>query len=37
MRNFADELKNDGHQVVYYQLDDEENQQDLEKEYSAVG
>mgnify|MGYP006423471643 FL=1 len=31
MRNFADELKSDGHQVVYYTLDHKDNYQDLEK------
>lgn len=29
MRNFAKELEEQGHQVIYYQIDDNENQQDL--------
>jgi deoxyribodipyrimidine photolyase-related protein len=29
MRNFAEVLKKDGHQVIYFKLDDENNQQDL--------
>jgi len=29
MRNFAKELEEQGHQVIYYQIDDMENQQDL--------
>ncbi len=29
MRNFSQELQDSGHQVIYYQLDDEANQQDL--------
>lgn len=31
MHNFAHQLKKEGHQVVYYQLDDKDNQQDLQK------
>ena len=31
MREFAKKLKANGHQVVYYQLDDKENHQNLEK------
>lgn len=31
MRQFAAQLKEDGHQVRYYQLDDEDNHQELEK------
>jgi len=31
MRNFAEELKNEGHQVIYFPLDGQDNQQDLEK------
>ncbi len=29
MRNFAQELKNQGHKVIYYEIDDKNNQQDL--------
>ncbi|GGE39762.1 cryptochrome/photolyase family protein [Psychroflexus planctonicus] len=29
MRNFSESLQKDGHQVIYYNLDDEKNQQDL--------
>lgn len=36
MRNFADQLKDAGHEVLYFKLDQEENQQDLGKMISKL-
>jgi deoxyribodipyrimidine photolyase-related protein len=36
MRNFSDQLIHNGHQVLYYQLDQDQNEQDLEKMISKV-
>ncbi|MBK0383173.1 cryptochrome/photolyase family protein [Pedobacter sp. SD-b] len=31
MRNFAEELRNEGHQIIYFRLDDEDNQQNFKE------
>ena len=36
MRNFADSLENDGHKVIYYQIDDRDNLQDLSKNLAKL-
>ncbi|GMQ30189.1 cryptochrome/photolyase family protein [Algoriphagus confluentis] len=36
MRTFADQLKKDGHRVLYFKLDDPENQQCFEKQLSLL-
>ncbi len=36
MRAFAEQLEKDGHRVIYFYLDDKENQQDLTKNVQAV-
>ena len=36
MRNFAKELRSQGHQVLYYHLDDEENLQDFSKQIEQL-
>ena len=36
MRNFSDELKAKNHQVIYYQINDENNQQDLIKNLRQI-
>ena len=36
MRNFADCLENQGHQVIYYQIDDDDNKQDLTRNLNKI-
>ena len=36
MRNFAKELKENGHQVIYYQINDSKNQQELTKNLTHI-
>jgi deoxyribodipyrimidine photolyase-related protein len=36
MRSFAEHLKQEGHQVVYYKIDDEKNQQNLEDNLKSI-
>jgi len=36
MRNFSDHLKNQGHQVIYWKLDDDPNTQNLEENLSQL-
>lgn len=36
MRNFAKELEDDGHQVIYYEIDDENNEQDLPSNLNKI-
>jgi len=36
MRSLADHLKNEGHHVIYYKIDDDQNQQSLEDNLSQI-
>lgn len=36
MRTFSEELSSKGHQVIYYRLDDKQNEQDLEKNLQKI-
>ncbi len=36
MRNFADHLKKNNHEVIYYQIDDKDNKQSLEQNLTSI-